>query len=316
MSRAGTPGAAAAALPAPGVTPAQVARAALWMTGSIASFCAMAVAGREVQIQLNTFELMTWRSLIGILIVLTVATSRGRLGEIRARRPAEHLARNIAHFTGQNLWFWALTLIPLAQVFALEFTGPVWVALIAPLLLREPLTRSRATAVIFGFLGILIVAHPFGGPPSPGLLAAAAAAVGFAFTAIFTKRLTRTEPVLSILFWMTVLQAGFGALCAFAWAGHLTIPDAATAPGLLVIGCAGLAAHYCLTSALSVAPASVVMPIDFTRLPIIAVVGMVFYHELLDPWVFLGAAVIFMANFYNIRVETRAGAPRSRVNSS
>jgi drug/metabolite transporter (DMT)-like permease len=307
-----TAGGQAPARTTPGdLAPSHVLRAALWMAGAVTSFSAMAVAGREVQLQLNTFELMTWRSVVGFLIIVATATLRGRLGEIRARRPGLHLARNIAHFAGQNLWFWALTLIPLAQVFALEFTGPVWVALIAPFLLAEPLTRARGIAVVLGFAGILIVAHPFGGPPSPGLIAAASAAVCFAFTAIFTKRLTRSETVLSILFWMTVLQAAFGVICAFLWAGHLTLPDAATAPGLLVIGCAGLAAHFCLTSALSFAPASIVMPLDFTRLPVIAVIGMVVYGESLDPYVFLGAAVIFAANFYNIRVETRAPMPRS-----
>lgn len=292
------------------VSPPQLLRAAGWMAGSVASFSAMAVAGRAVQSQLNTFELMTYRSLIGFVVVLAVAGARGRLGEIRARRLPLHLVRNLCHFTGQNLWFLALTLIPLAQVFALEFTSPIWVALLAPLLLGEPLTRPRAIAVGLGFVGILIVARPFAAPLSPGLVAAAAAAIGFAGNAIFTKRLTRSEPVLSILFWMTVMQAAMGLVCAFAWAGHLRLPDAATAPGLLVIGCCGLFAHLCLTSALALAPANVVMPFDFTRLPLIAVVGMLLYGERLDPFVFLGAAVIFAANGYNIRAETRAAQPR------
>ncbi len=288
----------------------QVLKAALWMTGAITSFSAMAVAGRMVQVELSTFELMTYRSLIGLTAVLGIAALRGRLGDIRPRRLPTHLLRNLCHFAGQNLWFWALTLIPLAQVFALEFTAPVWVALLAPCLLAEPLTRPRATAVALGFLGILIVAHPFSGQISPGLIAAATAAVGFAGTAIFTKRLTRTEPVLSILFWMTTMQTVMGLICAFAWGGHLRLPDATTGPGLLVIGGAGLLAHYCLTTALSFAPASIVMPFDFTRLPVIAVVGMVLYGEALDPMVFLGAAVIFAANFYNVRNETRAAKSR------
>lgn len=307
MSRALSAADARAAEPAPqpATHRSHVAKAALWMVGAIVSFSAMAVAGRAVQLELNTFELMTYRSLVGLLIVSATALLRGRLADIRARRLPLHLARNIAHFTGQNLWFFALTMIPLAQVFALEFTAPVWVALIAPFLLAEPLTRARLTTVALGFAGILIVARPFSGHLSPGLIAAAAAAIGFAGNAVFTKLLTRTEPVLSILFWMTVMQAAMGLLCAFAWAGHLTLPDARTAPGLLVIGCAGLLAHYCLTTALSFAPASIVMPFDFTRLPVIAVVGMALYGEPLDPWVFLGAAVIFLANFYNIRAATR-----------
>lgn len=289
----------------------QVLRAALWMAGAVTAFSAMAVAGRMVQAQLDTFTLMTWRSLIGIAVLGTIAAARRRPDLLRLRRLPSHLLRNLAHFTGQNLWFWALTMIPLAQVFALEFTAPVWVALIAPFLLAEPLTRRRALAVAMGFAGILIVAHPFSAPPSPGLIAAALAAVCFAFTAVFTKRLTRTEPVFAILFWMTMLQAGMGLACTLAWDGHVPLPDAQTAPGLLVIGCAGLAAHYCLTTAFSFAPASIVMPLDFARLPVIALVGMALYREPLDPAVFLGAAVIFAANLYNIRGETLARRPQS-----
>lgn len=283
----------------------QIARAALWMTGAIASFSAMAVAGRAVQIELNTFELMTWRSLIGLAIVLGVAALRGRMGAIRPRRMGLHLLRNIFHFSGQNLWFLAITMIPLAQVFALEFTAPLWVTLMAPFFLGERLTRVRAGAAALGFLGIVIVTRPDPGHLDPGMIAAAAAAVGFAGTAIFTKLLTRSEAVISILFWMTLMQSVFGVVCAWAYAGHLTLPDATTLPWLIVIGCAGLAAHFCLTSALRVAPATIVMPIDFVRLPVIAVVGMLLYGEPLDLLVFVGGAVILIANLVNIR----AGAP-------
>ncbi|MCG7860264.1 hypothetical protein MD537_25005, partial [Flavihumibacter sediminis] len=93
-------------------------------------------------------------------------------------------------------------------------------------------------------------------PLSPGLIAAALAAIGFATTAVLTRRLTRHETILGILFWLTTMQAAFGFACA-GWDGDLALPDAATAPWLLLIGCAGLLAHFCLTTALSLAPASV-----------------------------------------------------------
>ena len=83
-------------------------------------------------------------------------------------------------------------------------------------------------------------------------------------------------------------------------------PAAQTLPGLVLIGFAGLLAHFCLTSALAIAPATIVVPIDFIRLPAIAVVGALVYGEALDPWVFVGAVVIFGANYWNIWMETRA----------
>jgi len=280
------------------------ARAALWMLGAITSFSAMAVAGRAVALDHDTFELMFYRSLIGIVVVTGVAGATHRLGEIHARRMGLHLARNISHFAGQNLWFFALTMIPLAQVFALEFTSPLWVLLLSPLFLGEAITRSRALSALLGFAGILIVTRPFGAPLSPGVIAAALAAIGFAGSAIFTRKLTRTEPVTSILFWLTTMQAVFGLIGA-GWDGDIALPTARSAPWLVVIALAGLGGHLSLTSALRLAPASVVMPIDFARLPLIALVGWLVYDEKLEAAVFLGGALILAGNFINLRAEAR-----------
>ena len=280
-------------------------RAAIWMTGAIASFTAMAVAGRAVSFDLDTFEIMTYRSLFGLTIVLIVARTAGTLPQISRRHLGIHLIRNMAHFSGQNLWFFALTVIPLAQVFALEFTTPLWVIMLSPLLLGERLTRIGVTAALIGFVGILIVAQPSATPWNAGLFAAALCAIGFAVSAILTRRLTRTESITCILFYLTAMQAVFGLICA-GYDGDIALPSAQTLPWLVLIGCAGLLAHFCLTSALRIAPASAVMPIDFARLPVIAVVGALFYSEALDPLIFVGAVLIFTGNYLNIRF----GQPR------
>lgn len=283
----------------------ELRRAAFWMGGAIASFSAMAVAGRAVSIELDTFELMAFRSVIGLVLVIAGAALTGTLPYIRARKMRLHLVRNICHFTGQNLWFFAITAIPLAQVFALEFTSPIWVALGAPIILAERLTRTRLIAAGIGFLGILLVARPEVGGVGPGQIAAAAAAIGFAGSALFTRRLTRTESIVSILFWMTFMQTIFGFVCA-GIDGNISWPSAAIWPWLCVIGAMGLTAHLSLTRALSLAPASVVMPIDFLRLPVIAVIGMLLYAEPLQVSVLLGGAIIFGANYVNIRAENRS----------
>ncbi len=270
------------------------------MTGAIASFSAMAVAGREVSVELDTFELMAYRSLIGFALVLAVAGPAGRLARVRTDRLGLHLVRNMCHFAGQNLWFLAIALIPLAQVFALEFSSPIWVALGAPLILGERLTARGLLAVLVGFAGILIVARPGAAPIGPGQVAAALAAIGFAGSALFTRRLTRTDGVVSILFWLTAMQAVMGLGLA-AVDADIAWPSAAIWPWLAVIGVAGLTAHLCLTTALSIAPASLVMPMDFLRLPAIAVIGMALYSEPLDPWTFVGAAVIVAGNRINLR---------------
>lgn len=282
----------------------QIGRAALWMIGSIASFSAMAVAGREVSFAHDTFEIMMYRSLFGLLIMLTVLTITRSWAQITLRSPGLQLVRNLAHFSAQNMWFFAISVIPLAQVFALEFTMPIWVVLLAPLLLGERLTSIRALSAVIGFIGVLIVARPSPDTINIGIISAATAAFFFAITTICTKRLTRTETIACILFWLTSMQLVFGVIMA-SYDGDITLPDARTGPWLLLIAFAGLTAHFCLTKALTYAPATVVVPIDFARLPVIAIVGMLLYHEALDIWVFVGAAVVFAGNYLNIFFETR-----------
>ena len=280
-------------------------RAAVWMTGAIASFTAMAIAGRAVSFALDTFEIMFYRSLIGILIVGSVALGTGKWREVTRRNLGLHFSRNLAHFAGQNLWFYAITVIPLAQVFALEFTTPIWVILLSPIFLAEPIRKAGVIAATLGFIGILIVARPDPAALNWGIGTAALAAIGFALSAVFTRRLTRTETITCILFYLTTMQAVFGLVFA-GWDGDLALPDLTTAPWLVLIGCAGLLAHFCLTNALRIAPASIVMPIDFARLPVIAIVGALFYSEPLDAFVFLGAALIFAGNWFNITRSARA----------
>lgn len=278
------------------------------MTGAIAAFSAMAVAGREASSSLDTFEIMMYRSVVGVLVVSAILTVTGRWASVTRRSMGTQGVRNLAHFTGQNLWFYAVTAIPLAQVFALEFTSPLWVIVLSPLILGERITPVRALAAVIGFIGILIVARPSPDTINPGILTAAASAVFFALTAMFTKKLTRTETVGCILFWLTVMQLGFGILTA-GYDGDIALPDVQTAPYLVVIGLAGLLAHFCITNALAIAPATVVVPFDFVRLPAIAIIGMLLYHEPLDIWVLIGAVVIFGGNYLNILAETR----RTRV---
>jgi len=282
----------------------QTLKAVLWMSGAIVSFTTMAVAGREVSLDLDTFEIMLYRSLIGVVIVVTLLTATGQTGQVTRRRLGLHLARNLCHFAGQNLWFFAVAAIPIAQVFALEFTSPLWVIVLSPFVLGEKLTPTRALAAVLGFVGILVVARPSPETINPGLIAAALAAIDVAGSAVTTRRLTRTETTVCILFWLTVMQSVFGLVCA-GIDGDIAFPAATSWPWVVLIAIAGLVAHYCLTTALSLAPAPVVMPIDFARLPVAALVGIILYQEALDPYVFIGAAIIFGANYFNILHETR-----------
>ncbi|MBY8977612.1 DMT family transporter [Rhodobacteraceae bacterium NNCM2] len=279
-------------------------RAVFWMIGAILSFSLMAVSGREASSELDTFEVMLFRSLIGFVFVVAFGAATGRLGKTATQRHGLHLVRNICHFTGQNLWFYAITLIPLAHVFSLEFTTPIWVALFAPLVVGEALTKGRIIAALIGFAGILIIVRPGFIPVDYGHGVALLCSIFFAATVLTTKRLSRTDSVWTILFWMTLMQAVMGAVFA-GYDGDISLPTGVNLLWTLLIGICGLTAHLSITKALSLAPASVVAPIDFLRLPLIAVVGMLLYGEPLELAVFVGAALILAGNLYNLRQEAR-----------
>ncbi|MEX3015260.1 DMT family transporter [Gymnodinialimonas hymeniacidonis] len=289
---------------APEAPPSNVPLAALWMSGAVIAFSSMAIAGRELSTTLSTFELMTYRSMIGMVLVVAIAAACGTLGQVKTNRLRDHGLRNIFHFTGQNLWFWAVGVIPLSQVFALEFTSPLWVMVLAAIFLGERLTWIKALAGLAGFIGVLIVIQPGSVPLSSGMVAAGAAALAFAITAIFTKRLTRDQSITCILFWLTAIQLVLGlAFCLYD--GTMAWPSLAAWPWVIVVAISGLVAHFSLTSAISLAPASVVMPIDFVRLPVIGALAFVLYGEPLEWSVVLGAALIFGANYLNVLTEHR-----------
>jgi drug/metabolite transporter (DMT)-like permease len=279
-------------------------RAVAWMLGAVAAFTLMAVAGRMVHDELDTFEILAWRSLIGVVVIAALMTLRGDWAAADLRRPDLHLARNVTHFIAQNLWFHAVFTIPLAQVFALEFTAPLWGLILAPLLLGERLTQTRALSAGLGFLGILLIVQPGAAEISTGMGAAALAAAGFALTYICTKTLTTVAGTVGILWWMAVSQSLMGLACA-GLDGRITLPSAAGAPWVAVLGITGLGGHFCIARALKLAPATLVMPLDFLRLPVIAVVGLLLYDEPVGLVMVAGAALILGGNYLNIRAASR-----------
>lgn len=269
------------------------------MMGALASFMAMAIGGRELSTEVSTFEILFFRSLVGLVIV-SLVLSRSGWGQITKRRLGLHFVRNIGHFGGQFGWFYGIALIPLAQVFAIEFTTPIWTAVLAVMLLGERMTRARVLAVGFGFVGMLIILRPGFAAINPGSLSVLAAAVCYALSYVLTRKLAQTESALAILFYMTVIQLPLGMIPMLA---HWVTPSPALWPWLLVVGVTGLSAHYCMTHALRLADATVVVPMDFLRLPLVALIGFAFYGEKLDWIVIAGAAVMLVGNFINILAE-------------
>lgn len=272
-------------------------QAALWMGGTVLSFALMGVCGRELSTELNTFQTLFWRSLSGGVAILPLLFHQG-WGHVRTQRPAAQITRNLFNFLGQYGWFYAIGVISLAEVFALEFTTPIWTALLAFLFLKERLTVPRVAAIALGFAGILLITRPGVEAIHPAAFAVLGAAIAYAVSYTMVKSLTATESPLTILVYMTVVQLPISL--AFSVDGWVW-PSAAAWPWIVVVGLSGLTAHYCMARAFQQADAMLVVPLDFLRLPLIAAVGFFYYGEALNPWVLGGAALVFAANFLNIR---------------
>ena len=279
-------------------------KAAYWMIGAMLSFSLMAVSGRELGAYLDTFEIMMYRSIVGIFIVCIFIFYNKSFLELSIKKIRLHLVRNIFHFTGQNLWFFAVMYIPLSQLFAFEFSIPIWVAFLAPIFLKERLTLIRSLAIVIGFIGILVVARPNFSNFNPAIIAAILCAIGFAITSIATKKLTETDSITCILFWLTVMQFIFGFICA-GLDGEINYSIGLELNWIIIIGICGLFAHYCLTKALSLAPAIIVSPLEFFRLPFISIIGYLVYNESLEVYVFFGAVIVLFANIINILNENK-----------
>jgi drug/metabolite transporter (DMT)-like permease len=272
------------------------------MSGALLSFMAMAISGRELSKTLGTMEILAYRSLIGLVVIL-VLLARSGFGQIRTGRWHLHLVRNTAHFIGQFGWFYGIALIPLAEVFAIEFTVPIWSALLAVVVLGERMTRAKAAALVLGIAGMLLILRPGMRVVDPAALAVLMAALGYSVSHVLTKKITHFDTPLTILFYMTIMQL---PMALVPTAATLTPPTVDMLPWLLLVGTTALTAHYCMARAFVLADATVVVPMDFLRLPLIGVVGYLFYAEPLELLVFVGALLMLGGNYVNVRSVARA----------
>lgn len=272
-----------------------------WMALSMSSFIAMSVGSRQMAQSLSIRQVLFFRALVGLFII---APFLPRLWpELRQLRKFRlHLARNLVHFTAQYFWTIGVVLLPLASVFALEFTAPIWVAFFAWGLLGERLTPARLLANIGGFIGVLVIVRPGFEVVDPAAGLVLLAAVGYGLSLVLVKLMTRDSSPAAIVVWMILIQLPLGLAAALTdWRPvHVS-----SVPWMIVAGAGALCAHFCMAQALKRLDASIVMPVDFLRVPLAAIVGYLIYGEQVAVWVFLGAAIILGSNFQAMRAERR-----------
>jgi len=257
----------------------------------------MAIGARELSQQLDTFQILFFRTVIALIIVSVVIIGVKRRSLLRTERFKLHLSRNLFHFAGQYGWFLGIGLLPLAEVFALEFTVPLWTLLIAYLFLGERLTRNKLCAALLGFCGVLVIVKPGFDIISPASFIVLIAAFCYAVAHASTKSLASSEHPLTILFFMCAIQLPIGFSFSIV---NWHPPQGIEWLWLLVIGFTSLSAHYCMTKAMQCAEVSFVVTMDFLRLPMIALVGVLLYSEPFEISLFLGAALMLLGNLIGI----------------
>src|SRR4051812_16331192 len=284
------------------------------MSGTLFSFIVAALSVRMLSEKLNAFEIMSVRSAGGLIILFLLTVLRPDLLDgLRAHRMGLQTVRSVVNFVSQICWTVAITLLPFATVFVLEFTAPAWVALLAVFFLGERMTLARAAALIVCSAGVLLVLRPGMESFQPAALLVVFGALLFAITAILTKKLIETEATFAIMFWMNLMQfplnlAGSDPTFIFRIDAPMILP-------LIGIAVAALSVQYCLTNAFRCGDALIVIPMDFLRVPLIAVIGWMFYGEHLDAFVFAGAGLIIAGVLWNVRGEAQRNirtAPAAR----
>ena len=269
----------------------------LWMMGTLASFSFMAIAARELSGTIDTFQILFFRSLLGLIIICLLIFAKKDLSLLSTTRLKQHFARNITHFGGQYGWFLGLSLLPLATVFALEFTVPLWTAIIAAIFLKERITAKKACAILLGLVAVAIIVNPGNDIFNYASLIVLAAAIFYALAYVSSKSLTNTEHPMTILFYMCLIQLPLGLVFTLL---NWHTPNFIQWAWLLLVGVTALTAHYCITRAMQLSEVSIVVTLDFLRLPLIALVGIVLYAEDFQISIIVGGALMLLGNLINV----------------
>ena len=262
----------------------------IWMLGFILNITITAICIRELSFKYSSFEIQNFRNIFSIIIILIFFKARNNV-HLTTFQLKNNFIRNIFHFIGQSAWTWGLTVLPLAVVFSLEFTMPIWAAIIAIIIFKEKITLNKILFLILGLLGTCIILLPDTKYIGIYNIIVLFSAITYAIAHNFTKKLTGTDSIISILFYMAIIQLPFSLIGSFI-VDDLHYNIAKEMPLIILLTITSLLAHYCLSSALKNSEASVVLPIDYIRLPLIIFIGWYYYDEIISSNVFIGSVFI------------------------
>jgi len=276
-------------------------RGILWMLVAVAGLGGIAISVRALKPDIEVPQLLFLRALIGLIVITPFAVSNGWRGMI-SHRPGFQVVRNITHVAAQYCVFFAIITVPLAEVTSIEYTIPMMTAGMAALTLGEKVSRYRWYGMAASFCGVLMIIRPGFAEVQPAVLMVVLGAIFFALNNVMVKKLSMLDSASTMVFNMNAIQIVLLIIPAlYVW----VMPEWRHVPWILGLGLSGMITHYCMSRALVHADTSVLFPLDFLRLPFIAVIAWAFWGETFSAWVVAGALVIFTSTYITTRRETR-----------
>lgn len=271
------------------------------MTAAAMFLSAMHTLVRFVSDGMHPFQIAFFRNLFGLLAVVPFIVRDG-IRSLHTNRPGLQLARGVSGLFAMLTWFYALSIVPLAEATALSFTAVIFSSVGAALILGEKMRLRRWTAVALGFVGALLILRPGFRALDIGLLLVIGSSMMWGTNVVIVKRLSRTDSVTSIVtiaaLLLTILSF-FPAL--YTWQS----PTASQLLWLVAIGMLGTLGHVCMANALKRADTGAVMPLDFSRLVWASLLGFILFAEIPGIWTFVGGGIIVAAATYIIVRESR-----------
>lgn len=279
----------------------------LWMVAASCCFTASLSLVKALQDGgMTVFQAVLFRQIFGLLVFAPIILRAG-VGTLKTSVPKRHLMRALAGFLGMVTGYYSLSLINIADSTALQFTLPFFTMFCAILLLGEKLQSHRVIATIIGFAGVLIIVRPGFAIFNVGVALALAAPAFYAMSDTMSRWVARDDPFLSIMMWNFLFMIPLALVPSVIW---WVTPPIDLWWKLLGFCIAGLGAQFCLTRSFGLAEASLVSPILFLRLPLLAVVAYFAFGQTTSVWTWVGAGVIFVATTWMARVETRKRSDR------
>jgi drug/metabolite transporter (DMT)-like permease len=275
---------------------------AAWMI--LAGFCwtIMTILVRQLSADYSSFEILFFRNLVSVCILLPLAMRSG-LSSLKTQRLPLHSLRALLSYIGVLLLFYGIANIPLPDVTALSFTQPLFVVILAALILKEAVNGARWIAVIAGFVGLLVIVRPGVVAVELATVLVLLSAFSYAVSNICVKRLMTTDTANQSVFYFNLLMLPIALVPAlFVW----VTPALADLPLFVAIGVNGTIAVYAYARSFTLADASAVMPFDFLRMPMAATAAFLLFSETGDIWTWVGSVIIFASSYFLARSSSKS----------